>query len=362
MDHDIYRQLRTHVARHSAYFPASKTGVEMKFLKKLFTEGEACMYLALTPDLETVEEIAARSGHGSDEAARILAQMANKGLVFPKRTIGGYLFAAAPFAHGLVEHQAGRVDRELAELYEEYIWAEKVPEARRPEDINEPLVPLRSIPIDSPVRIDRPVAPYEDVRDIIMKQDRIALAPCFCAEQQRKLGSKCNHPLDVCLILGFYADYYIEQGFGRRISRDEALRVLDTAEESGLVHQIPNSIDPGAICNCCPDCCGGLRVLKKLPNPAHLITTNHYCSVDSGPCSGCGACIERCPMDAITIGPGGTAEINTGRCIGCGLCMASCADKALSLKSKPEEKRSDPPRTLKFMRSSADIEGAMKIK
>jgi ferredoxin len=197
------------------------------------------------------------------------------------------------------------------------------------------------------------------VKELIKKQDRIALTKCFCAVQQQVLGSTCDQPLEICLLLGFYAEYYVEQGMGRKISQEEALEVLAKAEEAGLIHQIPDSQDPGAICNCCPDCCGELRVVKRLPNPAALITCSYFCRPDLESCNGCEICLDRCPMEAISLTEDQVASINLDRCIGCGLCINSCPEEALTLVSKPEEQCRKPPPTSRFMRSSQDIEGSI---
>ncbi len=359
MSDDIYKRLRKGVAKHSAYFQATPSGIEIEFLKRLFTEEEAEIYLNLSRDLETPEQIAERAQQDPEKVASILKRMIKKGHVFPKRKGDSHYYAAAPFAHGILEHQVHRLDKEMAQIYEDYIWEEKLPEepgAPIPEEIS---LPLRSIPVKVPVNISRPVAPYEDIKDIIKKQDRIAVTKCFCALQQKLLGSECDQPLEICMLLGFYAEYYIEHGMARKVSQEEALKVLDIAEEAGLVHQIPDSKDPGAICNCCPDCCGELRMLKMLPNPAELVTFNYFCQVDPDLCSGCEECVERCSMDAITLSEDQIASINLGRCIGCGLCINTCPDQALTLVSKPEEELKEPPFTNEFMRSSQDIEGSL---
>ena len=214
------------------------------------------------------------------------------------------------------------------------MWAEKLPEDSNDEQPTEISLPLRSLPVKVPINISRPVAPYEDVKELIKKQDRIALTKCFCAVQQQLLGSSCNQPLEVCMMLGFYAEYYIEQGMGRKISQEEALDVLARAEEAGLVHQIPDTQDPGAICNCCPDCCGELRVVKMLPNPAALITCSYFCRVDPDSCNGCEICLDRCSMGAISITEDQVASINLDKCIGCGLCINTCPEEALTLVVK----------------------------
>jgi Na+-translocating ferredoxin:NAD+ oxidoreductase RNF subunit RnfB len=157
--------------------------------------------------------------------------------------------------------------------------------------------------------------------------------------------------------LGFYADYYIDLGMGRQLSQEEAFDIMEMAEEAGLVHQFADSLNPGAICNCCPDCCGDLRMLKLIPNAADFAISNHFSQVDPDLCNGCETCVDRCTMDAISLGEDQVANINPDRCIGCGLCVKACLTGALMLVSKPEEARREPPFTNKFMRSSQDIEG-----
>ena len=35
-------------------------------------------------------------------------------------------------------------------------------------------------------------------------------------------------------------------------------------------------------------------------------------------CAACGTCVERCPMDAVTLGDEGVSVVDESRCIGCG--------------------------------------------
>jgi hypothetical protein len=46
------------------------------------------------------------------------------------------------------------------------------------------------------------------------------------------------------------------KGFGRRISAEEAIEILERANREGLVHLTENhSGKVNVICNCCSDCC-----------------------------------------------------------------------------------------------------------
>ncbi|MBW2143773.1 MAG: 4Fe-4S binding protein, partial [Deltaproteobacteria bacterium] len=115
------------------------------------------------------------------------------------------------------------------------------------------------------------------------------------------------------------------------------------AEESGLIHQSANMINPESLCNCCADCCCELGVIKKLGSPAVFIPSNYFAQVNAKLCNACEECMDRCPMDAIGIGTEDVAEINRENCIGCGLCINTCPVEALMLVVKPENEQQEPP-------------------
>jgi len=360
MNEDIYKRLREKIDQRGVRFLKTTSGAELKLLRKLFSEEDAWMYLNLSWDLESTEQITERIQQDHERVAAILKGMAEKGLVFPKQKGQTYYYAAAPYAHGLFEHQVNNMDKELAELTRDYRLAEKVleePPSERPVDAR---LPLRTIPVDSPIKTSQPIAPYEDVREIIKRQDRIAVAKCICALHEHQLESGCSQPLEVCLLLGFYGEYYVDLGIGRWVTQEEALGILDLAEEAGLVHQVTHALDTGAICNCCPDCCGSLRGFKMLPNPAAFITSNHFSQLEPDLCNGCEVCVDRCSMGAISMVDNGIADINLDRCIGCGLCNSICPTEAITLVSKPEETHQVPTFTSVFMRSSQDIESSVE--
>ncbi len=351
---DIYKELRERLDQYSVGFGETESGVELKILKKLFTEEEVRMYLDLTLDLESAQEVAERTGRVPDEAEQVLQGMMKKGLVFPrfpKKEGEPFYYAAAPFAHGIFEHQLKRMDRELAELVEEYFQTGAM--------ATKPVLPMRTVPVSTAIPEGKSVAPYDDVRKIIRSKDRISLSDCVCVVQHKAAGHDCGQPVEVCMGFDFYADYYVATGMGRWVTKEEALARLDACEEAGLIPQFSNSENPEALCNCCAECCGALRLLKLSPQPGLMAASNHYAVLDQDLCTACGVCVDRCQMDAITVGDE-VAELNRDRCIGCGLCVSTCPEDALSLVEKPEADRQVPPERSEFMKPSSELESRFR--
>ncbi|MBI4797968.1 MAG: 4Fe-4S binding protein [Desulfarculus sp.] len=56
--------------------------------------------------------------------------------------------------------------------------------------------------------------------------------------------------------------------------------------------------------------------------------------LDAAKCTGCGVCVKRCQMEALSM-EGEVAALAAHRCIGCGLCVSTCPGKALTLRRKP---------------------------
>ena len=130
--------------------------------------------------------------------------------------------------------------------------------------------------------------------------------------------------------------HYVDMGIGRYITKEEALEILEKAEQDGLVLQPENSQCPEAICCCCGDCCVLLKPLKSHPRPVDICVTNYYIEYDDGLCNGCGECIDKCQMDARVMADG-IAELNPDRCVGCGSCVVSCPSDANRLVKKQDE-------------------------
>ncbi len=336
MPNQVYELLREQLDQYSVGFPKTKSGVEMKILQKLFTEQEAEMYLNLSLLLERPEDVAKRLNRDQGEVASLLETMADKGLIFRLRKKGSVSYGAVPFVVGFYEFQVNRMDKELAELMEQYFE-----EAFGPNTALQ-IVPMRTIPVNKAISVSWPVAPYDDIKEIIKQKKRISVANCICRTQKGLIDQGCDKPLEVCFAFGSHAEYYVDRGMGRWITQEEAMHILDECEKAALVPQPFNAQNPGGLCNCCGDCCGILRALKKHPKPVNMVITSYYAQVDQDLCVACETCLDRCQMEAIAIHDQ-VAEVNLDRCIGCGLCVTTCETGALSLRPKPQDQRREPP-------------------
>jgi ferredoxin len=78
-------------------------------------------------------------------------------------------------------------------------------------------------------------------------------------------------------------------------------------------------------------------------HPVH--TTNFLPEILEKDCTGCGKCVNACPVEALTLvsmkGPdyrmqNKRAHLNEEICLGCGLCVRNCIKGAIHLNSRPK--------------------------
>jgi len=334
---DIYKQLRARLDDYSTGFPETESGIELSILKQIFTGDEAELFLKLTQMPETPEKIAGRTGDDPGELAERLEAMAKKGQLFRLRKGDEVRYSAIPYVIGIFEFQLNRMDEALAKDMERY-YEEAF--GKTVQSHGTPI--MRSIPINRQVQTKLPVAPYEDVMGIIDQQDFIAIAECICRKTAKLAGKGCHYPMETCFLFGSHGRFYVENNMGREITKDEAKKIAKDNDKAGLVMQPFNSTRVGGMCSCCGCCCGIMRSIKMQPVPADAVLSNYYAELDAGPCTGCGVCVDRCQMDAITM-KDGLPAIELKRCIGCGLCVTGCDTGAMKLIKKTDEDIYTPP-------------------
>ena len=333
-----YKKLAEKLDRIPNGFPKTKSGVELKILTKLFTEEEAKLatYLSLVP--QSIIEIVKITEADEPLVKSQLITMVKKGLIEIKKEEGkGLTFCLMPFVVGFYERQNGNIDKEFAELFEEYYH-----EAFHKIMMVDPSV-HRVIPVERTIPVNINVMPYEKASTYLDKANSWGVLKCICRVQKHLIGQGCEHSIENCLAFSTKTGAFDRSDAIRAITKKEALQILDDANKEGLVHSTNNSQhDVTYICNCCTCSCGILRGITEHGNLSAIASSDFYAVVDPDKCNGCEICIDRCQFGAINI-EDGTSVINSNFCFGCGLCVTTCSNEALSLALKDSNKIKIPP-------------------
>lgn len=343
---NVYRKLQQHLDKLPIGFPATESGVEIRILKQLFTPEEAKVATKLGFDLKPLEEIYTRVDNTEmsiTELEQLLDSSVSKGAIHSKKEGNKKYYANSLYMIGMYDmqfHKSKEFSMEFKENASQY-WKEGMTEELFRTGIHQ----LRVIPIEKSISHEHNIAPYDDVRKIIEnKEGPIVVALCVCRNKKEAIGEPCSHTnlIESCFVLhDDYVHTYVEQGWGRVVSKEEALEILEKTAADGLVYQPGNSQRPGALCCCCGCCCGYLADMKDFPGLLDIISSNYYAEVDSELCSGCETCIDRCQIDALTM-VDNISTVNLDRCIGCGVCVPTCPSDAIHLLKK--EKETIPPK------------------
>ncbi len=345
---DVYRRLQKHLDALPIAYPATPSGVELRILRRLFTEEEAAVALGLSALPEPIEKIERRlPGRTRDELEPCLDRMVAKGAIFggPLVARGGKkCYSRAPLAIGMYEAQVDRLTRELQQDFEQYAR-----EGFAAALLTGKTVQMRTIPLNARFVPDRLVGRYDDARRLIAEgPGPWATRNCVCRQGKDLLGEPCRQTgaRRVCLLIGRVAQGAMASGEGQGLTREETLALLDQAEREGMVLQPSNARDPVFICFCCGCCCGMLQAAKQFPRPAEYLHSNYQAVVDPVLCTECETCRSRCPMEALRSLDGATS-VDLDRCIGCGACVGTCPEGAVTLRAKP--RATVPPKDLRAL-------------
>ncbi len=334
MKEDVYGKLADALNKLPNGFPRTKSGVELAILEMVFSPEEADLASQLSGKYESADDIAKRVSATAEKLKAVLIEMAKRGLVWYDEVDGALRFRLAPFVVGFFEAQLHTMNHEFAHLVEEY-FAEG-----GAEGIMKPQPALhRVIPSQGAVKSEW-ILPYDDVKALLQSQKTFSLRDCICRVQQDLLKSRrCSFPVRTCLSFSAYE----RPPRPEDVSKEEALALLDEFEKIGLVHTVSNVMKGlSYVCNCCGCCCGILRGINDWGIEKSVAYANYYSEIDSDECVGCGLCVKRCQVKAISE-QDGVAVVDRKRCIGCGLCVTGCPNGAAKLHLKPKEEIVNPP-------------------
>jgi electron transport complex protein RnfB len=340
MPERIYQKLARHLDNLPGGFPPTESGVELRILRRLFSPEQAELALHLTLISEEPGVVARRAGIDTADAACRLEEMARQGLILrmePQSDGRPFQYMAAQYVIGIWEFNVNNLDPELIRDMNEYAptlseEAWKVPQ-------------LRTVPVGRSISVQTEVLPYEKAEEMVKTQEKILVAPCICRREHTMTGHGCDKPEESCLVFGMGADYYQRNGLGRIIDQQEALDILEKANEAGLVLQPGNTQKLMNICCCCGCCCQVLKAYKRREKPASMAAAAFVVETDPDACIGCETCVDRCQMEALRIEQE-NAVLERDRCIGCGLCVSTCSADALTLIRRPESEQLKVPRDI----------------
>lgn len=301
-----------------------------KIFQTLADENEAKVLLATSPPAN-VDEIAQKTGLRGDDIEKMLDSLFRKGLIFKSKKQGPTRYYRV---RNIVQfHDSTGVTKalspEVLNLWKNYMATEW--EGYRDKMVGAlPQARLRVIPVNISIDTQTQIMAFDDIKNVIEGARNLAVTHCACRAVERA----CEKPLEACIQVNRSADYAIERGTGRKLSKEEAIELLKMCEEEGLVHCASNQRSPDhVICNCCDCCCIFWKQMK------YVVPSRFEAAVDPELCTACETCLERCHFDAISMeGEEDKALVNTKNCMGCGLCLVTCPEEAIGLKKvRPDD-------------------------
>lgn len=378
---DIYERLANVLEALPHGFARTPSGVEISLIKKSFTPEEVWLAGQLTRTPETAAEIARRVGRDETEVTATLESLLPRRLVrldAPGIAVFGLAalqgerrYRLGQFLVGWYEANMRILDREFAELFEQFVvegGGERV-FAPRPGVLG--VVPHRGTL--KPEWIAR--EPHLDIDAHFQRHERFIVTTCVCKREVDLLGGEsCNKPMNRCGFVGLPPQTPLSETV---VDRKDAMALFDKLEKQGHVHLafygftlFADAPQFMGTCNCCSCCCAlfhgprlaGLDLSTQGPQKS-----NYRAVIAPEKCTACGACIKRCPVDAIIKGPEnlcpGTDEsgfvacdveetkpgapiVIRDKCIGCAVCVTACHFKTIAMEPVSEEEWFHAPSSL----------------
>ena len=261
---------------------------------------------------KTTAEIAKLTGKSEERIEELLTDAANHGIVEyhrenPRHEKQWYVQLFVPGIAEMTNMVLWQVEKypELADAFDKMTFL--------PLEGKTHLIPpggdgigMHVIPVENAIPAKSVSASIEHISHWLDKYDgKLSVGYCSCRNARRLYGEGSGEIQDDCCIgLGDFADYLIETGKGRPITKEEALHICQRAEENGYVHQITNIDGQDKIfglCNCDLGVCFALRTSQYFNTP-NLSASAYRAHVDKDNCVACGKCVEVCPAGAVKLG------------------------------------------------------------
>jgi Pyruvate/2-oxoacid:ferredoxin oxidoreductase delta subunit len=336
----VYIKLQKHLDSQAVGFPTTKSGVEIKILKHIFTHEEAEIASFLSYKFEPLKIVFGRVGHlvgSSEKLEKILDGIQKKGGIESKIKNGKKHYCNAPLVVGMYEFQNERLTPQFIKDFNDYTSDMNF----GVEFLSTKLPQMRTIPIAKSIHPQHNISTFDEVTTLLEQAEGpFAIIECICRKKRSIEGESCKvtDRKETCLAIGCMAQMFLANGSARKISRDETMSIIEQNQKQGLVLQPSNTRKAEFICSCCGCCCGMLGFHKNLPKPLDFWATNFHAVVDTNTCEGCSSCKESCQVGAVSVSlKGQYAVVNLNRCLGCGVCVSNCPTESISLLKNQTE-------------------------
>jgi len=350
MSHHTLKSSYQSLAERINLFPQGAPPSESLYrvLAVLFSEEEARL-VALLPIKPFKIEVAANVWRLSiAEATRRLEELASRAMLLDMEGPDGRFFVLPPPMAGFIEFSMMRIGNRydqklLADLFYQYLNVE--------EDFIRALfaggetqlgrVFVNELAIDEDKNLS--VLDYERASEVIKTAEYMGVGACYCRHKMQHKGQACAAPMDICMTFGGTAQSLIKYGHARRVDVAEGLDLLALACEHNLVQFGENVRQKVAfVCNCCGCCCEAMLAAKRFAMLNPVATTNYEPVVDESSCTGCGRCVELCPVEAMSLVSAGDAHkpkrkkarLNKELCLGCGVCARGCVKSSIAMAER----------------------------
>jgi ferredoxin len=344
---NVYRRLGDKIDNLTARTPWNETFHSI--LKELYTTEEAEILVKMPYTLSSLDRISQAAGVEKVRLQKVLEKMCDKGLILDiwRENENQYYYMPSPMVVGIFEFTMMRTgddlnSRELATKFHEYFE----PFISANFSNGEQISALRVMPIEETIRPEEYIEffDYEKASSIIENSDKFALALCACRNGKFHRGEKqCDVPLDNCSSFGMGADFLIRHNLAKEVSKSEMLENFARSKELGLVLSSTNTKKtPLAVCHCCKCCCEFLGGLNRFGFTNSVVTSNFISKTDKDKCTGCGKCVEVCPVNAMSLVSANDpakpkkkkSRLDTELCVGCGVCALKCPAEAIEMTNR----------------------------
>ena len=320
-----------------------------KILQILFSQKEAELISQLPIRPFTPEQASTIWQLPLEKAKDVLASLASRAMLVDIRDKETTHYVLPPPMAGFFEFSMMRVrgdvdQKALADLFYQYLNQEEdfVRELFTQGDtqlgrvfVHEPVLPQHN---------SIEVLDFERATHVIKNARHRGISICYCRHKMEHKDRACDTPMDICMTFNTSAASLIRHGHAREVDKTECLDLLAQAYEHNLV-QFGENVREGVnfICNCCGCCCEAMLAAQRFAFLEPVHTTNYLPQISES-CTGCGTCVNLCPVQAMSLVSANNpkkpkrriAKLDAKLCLGCGVCVRGCPDAQLTLIQRPQ--------------------------